>query len=64
MDELTTDEAACCTPEHDASCCEPADKTDCCGAAGEECGHAEGEQELRETVRQRYAAAAREVRRG
>jgi arsenite methyltransferase len=64
MDELMSEQAACCMPGQDASCCEPADKADCWGADGEECGCAEGERDLRETVRERYAAAARQAAAG
>jgi ubiquinone/menaquinone biosynthesis C-methylase UbiE len=64
MAELDT--TACCTPEAQASCCEPEAKAECCGdehAPG--CGCAAGADsppsadDLRETVRQKYAAAAR-----
>ena len=59
MAELNTD---CCTPEAQANCCEPERKADCCGH-GPGCGCVDGAQkpeleQLRETVRQRYAAAA------
>jgi arsenite methyltransferase len=52
----------CCTPEAQASCCEPDQKAACCGH-GPGCGCAEGAQQrelgqIRETVRERYAAAA------
>ncbi len=60
MAELDT---TCCTPEAQASCCEPEAKADCCGHSGS-CGcaagaHESGLEEVRETVRTRYAAAAR-----
>jgi SAM-dependent methyltransferase len=61
MDELTTETAACCTPEQDASCCEPSGKPACCGAHGQDCRCAEGEPDVRDTVRERYAAAARQA---
>ena len=71
MAELTTPEtSSCCAPAEQAGCCEPADKAACCatGAAGGSCGcaagrrtEAEAEAEIRETVRARYAAAARAV---
>jgi arsenite methyltransferase len=48
-------ELNCCAPETEATCCEPGDKDECCGTGA--CGCAEGD--LRETVRDRYAAAAR-----
>jgi arsenite methyltransferase len=58
----TTD---CCAPETQAACCEPADKDACCGesAAGRTCGCAAGEAEsdIREIVRTKYAAAARQA---
>ena len=52
----------CCTPEGQASCCEPEDKAGCCGH-GDGCGCAAGAppselEQVRETVRARYAAAA------
>jgi SAM-dependent methyltransferase len=63
MAELTT--AACCSTDAQASCCAPEAKSACCDpgahAAGT-CGCAAGSgaaDELRETVRDRYAAAAR-----
>ncbi len=66
MAELTTAKktvAPCCAPEAQATCCEPSAKAECCGQ-GEGCGCAagdEGEQpgDVREQVRERYAAAAR-----
>jgi SAM-dependent methyltransferase len=50
-------DAGCCSPEAQAECCETTDKDACCtpGAAGCECG----EGDVREKVRERYAAAAR-----
>jgi arsenite methyltransferase len=76
MAELTTDAtdtptASCCAPETQASCCEPSEKAACCetSAAGGSCGCAAGQStgtgpvgaDVRETVRERYAAAARAV---
>src|SRR4051794_33292054 len=57
MAELT----GCCSTEAQASCCEPEAKDACCGtaAAGGTCGCAEGGADIRDTVRQKYAAAAR-----
>jgi SAM-dependent methyltransferase len=61
----------CCTAEAQASCCEPAEKASCCGEGhGEGCGctqRATGSttpaaatvQAVQETVREKYAAAAR-----
>ena len=74
MAELTTDPAAtpaatssCCSSEAQSSCCEPSEKDACCGeiAAGASCGCSAGQAEdpanIRETVREKYAAAARAV---
>jgi arsenite methyltransferase len=60
MAELNAD---CCTAEAQATCCEPQEKADCCGD-GDGCGCTAGLPErdleqVRETVRERYAAAAR-----
>jgi arsenite methyltransferase len=51
----------CCSSDAQATCCEPEAKDACCGtaAAGGSCGCAEGGGDVRETVRERYAAAAR-----
>ena len=58
MAELKTD---CCAAEAQASCCEPEAKADCCGA-GPGCGCTAGNEppveNIRESVRERYAAAA------
>jgi arsenite methyltransferase len=70
MAGLTTDPtltSSCCSAESQSSCCEPSEKDACCGAgaAGGTCGCSAGregeggERDLRETVRERYAAAAR-----
>jgi arsenite methyltransferase len=60
--ELTGD--ACCTPQQRTTCCEPELKSDCCGHEhGCDCSpdpHPSG-ADVRETVRDRYAAAARSV---
>jgi SAM-dependent methyltransferase len=69
-----TPTAACCPPEAQTTCCEPSDKEACCGATAtapaESCGCSAGEtavadptsvsgvQDIRETVRETYAAAA------
>jgi SAM-dependent methyltransferase len=69
MAELTdhTDADAaltCCTPTQQESCCEPGEKSACCGTEGSSCGCAAGESvpaetgDVREIVRQKYAAAA------
>jgi SAM-dependent methyltransferase len=63
MAELSSD---CCSPQAQTSCCDPAEKPECCDPAA----HAEGTcrcsagrqvagADVRETVRDRYAAAAR-----
>jgi arsenite methyltransferase len=66
MAELITAEplASCCAPSEQAACCEPAEKDACChsSASGSGCGCAAGRpsgDDIRETVRERYAAAAR-----
>jgi arsenite methyltransferase len=63
MAELSTEPtSSCCSTDAQATCCEPTDKAECCGtsAAGGSCGCSAGEpQDIRETVRQRYAGAAR-----
>lgn len=70
MADVTTDTtptASCCSTEAQATCCEPTEKASCCGeqataegscgcSAGETSAGAEG---IRETVREKYAAAAR-----
>jgi ubiquinone/menaquinone biosynthesis C-methylase UbiE len=73
MAELTTDftetTSSCCSPAAQERCCEPSDKDACCGtaAAGGKCGCAAGQasvadsSEVREQVRERYAAAATAV---
>jgi SAM-dependent methyltransferase len=65
MAELTTD---CCTPAAQATCCEPSDKEVCCGEHhGDGCGCSPGASaqtagasvdDVRESVREKYAAAA------
>jgi SAM-dependent methyltransferase len=65
--ELTN---TCCTSDAQASCCGPEEKHRCCGAENTGCGcsaaaadtsaHTTGKPaDLRETVREKYAAAAR-----
>ena len=65
MAELETAEQgteSCCSPSAQETCCEPETKSECCGAHGDGCGCAAGRtqdpDEIRETVRERYAAAA------
>ncbi|HEX4010950.1 MAG TPA: arsenite methyltransferase [Solirubrobacteraceae bacterium] len=66
--------SSCCSTEAQATCCEPADKAECCeteAAAAGGCGCAAGEtaepagasaeSDIRETVRAKYAQAARAV---
>jgi arsenite methyltransferase len=63
MADVTIDPAlACCSPAAQASCCAPSEKAACCdsAAAGGSCGcSAAAEPDIRETVRERYAQAAR-----
>jgi arsenite methyltransferase len=65
MAELTND---CCTAEAQVTCCEPEAKAECCHGAGCGCSAgtaaAEPAREIRETVRQRYAEAARRAAKG
>ncbi len=64
MAELTPEaSASCCDPEQQIDCCEPGDKEACCGSPGScGCAGSPGETayaiEVRERVRERYAAAA------
>jgi ubiquinone/menaquinone biosynthesis C-methylase UbiE len=68
--ETTSPAVSCCAPEAQASCCEPEAKADCCGEQHvESCGCAEATatselEQVRETVRARYAAAAQTVAAG
>jgi arsenite methyltransferase len=62
--ELTpTTISACCSRDTQASCCEPEDKAGCCTPEASSCGcsaaKSEDPREVREVVRERYAAAAR-----
>jgi arsenite methyltransferase len=68
MAELTTatESSSCCSPAAQETCCEPSEKASCCetSAAGGSCGCSTGHstepvQDIRETVREKYAAAAR-----
>jgi arsenite methyltransferase len=67
MARLSTEptSSSCCSTETQASCCEPSEKASCCGtsAAGGSCGCSAGASspDIRESVRERYAAAARTV---
>jgi arsenite methyltransferase len=59
MAELTSPPAsACCSSEQQASCCEPSEKADCCTPESSSCGCSAGQDDVREQVRERYAAAA------
>jgi arsenite methyltransferase len=55
-------ENPCCTPAVQQTCCDPGDKAECCGDQhAEGCGCAVGQtaaEQVRETVREKYAAAA------
>jgi arsenite methyltransferase len=61
--------SSCCSSEAQSTCCEPAEKSDCCGSeatAAGGCGCSAGTDspaaaDVRETVRAKYAAAARQV---
>ena len=61
--------SGCCSSEAQSTCCEPSEKSDCCGpeaTAGGGCGCSVGtgtstSVDVRETVREKYAAAARQV---
>ncbi len=72
----TAPASACCSPQAQATCCEPSEKDSCCDSAqtaGEGCGCSAGQfaeadsasmsdvQDIREVVREKYAAAARAV---
>ena len=63
----TTVPSSCCSAEALESCCEPSEKDACCGASaspgacGCSAGEAETPEDIRETVREKYAAAARAV---
>jgi arsenite methyltransferase len=68
MAELTEPTSACCAETDQATCCEPGDKAACCSTAraGGTCGCAAGRTtetnaDIREAVRERYAAAARAI---
>jgi SAM-dependent methyltransferase len=65
MAELGTEErrSSCCSEAAQQECCEPEAKADCCGEGhGEGCGCGAGKEpaiaEVRDAVRERYAAAA------
>ena len=66
MAELTeptsTAPSSCCSTEAQQSCCEPSEKDACCGTSastgscGCSAGEAESPEDIRETVREKYAA--------
>ena len=62
MAELETVSTKCCSPAAQESCCEPYAKAECCGDSAGTCGCSEdregSEAGVRESVRERYAAAA------
>jgi arsenite methyltransferase len=55
------DVSDCCSTGMQSICCEPEAKETCCApvAEGGSCGCADGTGDIRDTVRERYAAAAR-----
>jgi arsenite methyltransferase len=61
--------SSCCSTEAQSTCCEPSEKSGCCGpeaTAGGGCGCSAGADapataDVRETVREKYAAAARQA---
>ncbi len=72
--DSTTATSSCCSTEAQSTCCEPSDKAECCGTeatAGGGCGcsasastetaETAADVDIRETVREKYAAAARRV---
>jgi ubiquinone/menaquinone biosynthesis C-methylase UbiE len=68
LTDTTTDTTteSCCAPEQQATCCEPSAKADCCGhdeGCGCDAATATQAGDVREQVRERYAAAARVVER-
>jgi arsenite methyltransferase len=67
LDTVERNGAGCCSPAAQETCCEPDAKSECCGDAhGDGCGCGAGQrievemesQDVREVVRERYAAAA------
>ncbi len=64
LTDTSTD--TCCAPEQQATCCEPGAKADCCGhdeGCGCDAATTAEASDVREQVRERYAAAARVVAR-
>jgi SAM-dependent methyltransferase len=66
MAEVTDPAPSCCAAEVLETCCEPDAKAACCDSADSGCGCAAGaaDDDVRETVRDRYAAAARAATQG
>lgn len=63
MAELTQEPIGCCAPTTQATCCAPEAKSACCGAGEGSCGCDHAAEpvtatEIRERVRDKYAAAA------
>ena len=63
LETVEAESARCCSSEAQATCCEPEAKAECCGDGhGDDCGCSAGEtrsaDDVREVVRERYAAAA------
>jgi arsenite methyltransferase len=62
MAELETATSGCCSTERQASCCEPSEKEACCTPEASSCGcsgtQTAEQTRVRESVRDRYAAAA------
>src|SRR5215207_9778510 len=62
MAELSTEpSSSCCSTEQQASCCEPSAKASCGCSAGSTAAESD---DIRETVREKYAAAARAAAEG
>jgi SAM-dependent methyltransferase len=60
--DMSADSTSCCAATTQATCCDSSDKDACCGTAAPSgsCGCAAGQAaDIRETVRERYAEAAR-----
>lgn len=51
----------CCSSEQQSQCCEPSEKDGCCTPQSSTCGCPAAHEDVRERVRERYAAAAREA---
>ena len=63
LETIDREDASCCSPAAQETCCEPEAKSECCGDAhADGCGCSAGQAvesaDVRETVRERYAAAA------